>query len=449
MLTSQQRQRIQTAAKRARQATSARVGGAGGGHEYAPIGGCADLYHATETEVLISGPAGTGKSRACLEKLHDDLMAYPRSRALIVRKTRASLTSSALVTYEEKVLAERPEGPAIIGNVHRENRSIYRYPNGSEVVVGGLDKPTRVMSTEYDRIYVQEAIELAAADWEALTTRNRNFVIPIQQMFGDTNPDHPHHWLKKRCESGTTRYIESHHEDNPRLFRDDTWTPEGIAYIRKLDGLTGVRKERLRFGRWVQAEGVIYDNFDIRYNVSEEAEYNTALPIVMGVDDGYVYGDGPGYANYHPRVFLLGQETPQGGINIFYELYMTLTLPERQLEELAKAGYPQPEYAYIDSSARELRARIGEAGIAAAGATHTVSEGIKNLRRLIGDEQGVRLIQINPRCVNLIREMSSYVYDANATVAVVGEPKPLKVDDHGPDTLRYMTWHMRHGDVYA
>lgn len=396
--------------------------------------------------MLISGPAGTGKSRACLERLHELIKDQPNSRALIVRKTRTSLTNSALVTYEDKVLENNP---AVIGNVHRENRSIYRYPHGGEVVIGGLDKPSRIMSTEYDVIYVQEAIELTDNDWEALVTRLRNSVLPVQQLLADTNPDHPHHWLKKRCESGTTRYIESHHEDNPLLFRDGQWTAIGQAYIAKLEGLTGVRKERLRFGRWVQAEGAIYDNFDIRYNVSEMTGFNPAWDIIWGVDDGYQYGDGPGYANYHPRVFLLGHDTPSGGIDIFYEAYFERTLEEKALNEMLALPYPRPDRVYIDSAASQLKARIwDETGIPTVGATHKVSEGLKNVRRLIGpDENGVRLLHIHPRCVNLIRELSSYIYDANSSVAMIGEPKPLKIDDHGPDALRYMTWHLRHGDL--
>jgi len=421
--------------------------GAGGGHTYTPIGGCEQLYTAHETEVLISGPAGTGKSRACLEKLHRAISKKPSSRALIVRKTRTSLTNSALVTYEEKVLENDPR---VIGNVHRENRSVYRYPDGGEVVIGGLDKPTRIMSTEFDFIYVQEAIELDDRDWESLTSRLRNGVLPDQQLIGDTNPDHPHHWLKKRCESGTTRYIESHHEDNPTLFNQTlkTWTQKGLEYILRLDGLTGVRKERLRYGRWVQAEGVIYDNFDVRFNVTIHAEYNPEWAVIGGADDGYVHGDGPGYATYHPRVILLGQETPQGGFHIFYELYQTLALPEKTLDDLAREPYPPAERFYVDSSAAELKARIWEKGIPSVGATHPVNEGIKNLRRLIGpDENGQRLLYIHPRCINLIRELSAYVYDANARIANVGEPKPLKVDDHGPDCARYLCWHLRHAGM--
>ena len=130
----------------------------------------------------------TGKSRACLEKLHLCAQKYPRMRGLIIRKTRESLSEAALVTYEDKVLPERSpiaEGP------RRNFRQVYTYPNGSQIVVGGLDKPGKVMSTEYDMIYVQEAVELDLVDWLALTTRLRNNVMPYQQLIADCNPDAP------------------------------------------------------------------------------------------------------------------------------------------------------------------------------------------------------------------------------------------------------------------
>lgn len=118
---------------------------------------------------------------------------------------------------------------------------------------------------------------------------------------------------------------------------------------------------------------------------------------------------------------------------------------ERSLDTVLEWPYPRPELAYVDSSAVELLARIWERSIAATGATHRVSEGIKNVRRLICDGNDVRLMQIHPRCTHLIREMQSYSYDENSKLVEVGEPKPLKIDDHSCDALRYMTWHLRFG----
>src|SRR2546430_1507524 len=75
-------------------------------HRYAPRGGCLEAFRARDDEVLVSGPAGTGKSRACLEKLHLMALLNPGMRGLITRKTLVSLGGTALVTWREHVAAE-------------------------------------------------------------------------------------------------------------------------------------------------------------------------------------------------------------------------------------------------------------------------------------------------------------------------------------------------------
>jgi len=93
--------------------------------------------------------------------------------------------------------------------------------------------------------------------------------LPFQQIIADTNPDTPTHWLRRRCDSGQMLLFESRHEDNPELW-DRTvkrWTVRGAQYMAKLDALTGPRKDRLRYGRWVQAEGVVYNGWDRRLHL--------------------------------------------------------------------------------------------------------------------------------------------------------------------------------------
>ncbi|GAG05846.1 unnamed protein product, partial [marine sediment metagenome] len=71
---------------------------------YEPHGAAKDLFYFQGREVLIEGPAGTGKSRAIWEKLYAVAYKYPGCRILVVRKTRESMTESVLVTWEDKVL---------------------------------------------------------------------------------------------------------------------------------------------------------------------------------------------------------------------------------------------------------------------------------------------------------------------------------------------------------
>jgi phage terminase large subunit len=211
---------------------------------YQPIGAALEAFYSRAPEVLLSGPAGTGKTRSILEKLHLCASKYAGMRGVIVRKTRSSLSESGLVTFEEKVL---PAGSRIKGNTARRYRQLYEYPNGSEIVVAGMDDPNRIMSTEFDMAVVLEATELTEIDWENLTTRLRNFVMPYQQLLADCNPGSPSHWLKARADRGVLLLLPSVHEDNPTLFdrASGEWTEAGRAYLAKLENLTGVRRLRL------------------------------------------------------------------------------------------------------------------------------------------------------------------------------------------------------------
>ena len=407
---------------------------------YTAHGQAVELWRSRAPEIVISGPAGTGKSRACLEKLHFCALKYAGMRGLIVRKTRESLSEAALVTFEEKVL---PTWSPLKDGPRRNFRQAYHYPNRSEVVVGGLDKPGKIMSTEYDMIYVQEATELEQEDWQALTTRLRNNVIPYQQLIADCNPDAPTHWLWVRAQSDALTMLHSRHEDNPRLYRRSEWTDEGRAYLATLDRLTGTEHARLRLGQWVQASGIVYDVWADPGNVTEDAEYLPgAGDVLWSVDDGYSGElDGATYlytANSHPRVFGLYQLRHDGTIARFAESYAVKTLSEHHIATVLVKGYPAPEYAVVDSSAAELRGRLQDQGIGTYGGTHPVEEGIKVLRRFLApDVNGRRRFIVHPRCVHFRAEMASYRYDA-------ATGKPVKQFDHGPDEARMMAWKLRY-----
>lgn len=402
-------------------------------------------------EVMLSGPYETGKTFAALSKLHALMCKYSHTRGLMTRETYADLVNTAVVTYEKKVLPFTPEdarsGVLKFGG---EKPQFYDYPNGARLVVAGLDNPGKTLSAEYDFIYVNQSEEIDLDTWETLTraVTGRAGNAPYTQIMGDCNPSHPNHWILARQLEGKLKLFEQLHEHNPVLYDQITGelTVQGVKTMATLDALTGIRYLRGRKGKWVQAEGVIYDNFDptIGQSVTYEAEYNDSYSVRWGIDDGYVRGQGPGTASYHPRVILFANITPQGFVYVFDEYYATGELSEVSIQNCLDKPYKRPEIGFIDSSAAELKARLWSSGIQTLGATHKVGEGIKNARRFMCDPNGVRMVKIHPRCVNLIRELQSYAYDADSTVSTVGERKPSKIDDHGPDALRYLLWNLRY-----
>lgn len=73
-------------------------------HRYAPVGSAAELFAARDTEVVLSGSAGTGKSRACLEK-------SLRARAF----AHAEQTGHTVSVGHASVLVIEPVGETVSG----------------------------------------------------------------------------------------------------------------------------------------------------------------------------------------------------------------------------------------------------------------------------------------------------------------------------------------------
>ena len=446
---------------------------------YRPYGGAFDFLYCKDPIVGISGPAGTGKSRLVLEKIHLLMEKYPGARYLILRKTRESLSEAALFTYETRVL---PEGHPALDGPKRSHRQVYRYPNGSEVHVIGLDKPQKVMSTEFDGAYVQEAIECDESDIEMVTTRLRNGVLPYQQLQFDCNPDKPRHWIKVGESRGAWKLFQSHHEDNPTLWqqapptitapteqwssrapdgRIGRWTPGGIDYIAKLEALTGARRQRLRSGLWVAAEGAIYEVPEACWYSPHEMWTDGIPPLswrrVWSVDFGFV----------HPFVLIKWAIDPDGRAWQYWEYYHTKVLvKDASAIALASCGYERidgetvakpdgpwdslPIDIICDHDA-EGRATIEDAlGIRTTPAYKGISDGIEGVTtRLAARADGMPGIMLARRCVCIVdtelddakkptssqEEWDGYVWDPKSEKKN-GE-LPVDLNNHGMDTIRY------------
>lgn len=228
---------------------------------FTPYGACWQVWNSQAFEILIAGPAGTGKTRSDLEKLLAAAMMYPVCRCLIIRNTRAELTETALAELEDHVFPEdwRKWG----GKAKRQQRQAYNLPNGSIIVVGGMDDPLKILSSEYDRILVVEAVQLNEVSYELLTSRCRATNTPYNQIICETNPNVPTHWLLKRAKAGKMELYTSTHRDNPKYVDQKTGqlTKAGKFYIEVVLGnLTGNQRRRLLDGVWCADEAAVFDN---------------------------------------------------------------------------------------------------------------------------------------------------------------------------------------------
>ena len=428
-------------------------------HRYQPFGTAVEAFRFKGPELLYAGPAGTGKSKCLLEKLHAVMLKYPGARGLIIRKTLASLGSTALVTYEEHVAKEHLLNGEVkwFGGSAKE-AACYRYSNGSRIVVGGMDKAMKIMSSEYDIVYAQEATELTEEDWEAVTTRLRNGKMPYQQIIADANPDVPTHWLKIRCDTGKTHYIRSRHEDNPILFHQTpdgpgALTEVGEAYIAKLDALTGVRYQRLRKGIWCAAEGLVYEEFDPQIHLHPRiGRPPISWTRYVTVDFGYT----------NPMVVQFWAEDEDGRLYLYRELYQTKITVEDMAPKILKAmnlrNEPRPRMIICDHDAEGRAVLEKHLGMSTKSAKKTVEDGIQAVksRLKVSEADGRPRLYLcedalverdkeladakKPTCS--IEEIVGYIWDRGTVRAQLdGKPpkeQPVKEDDHGMDAMRYM-----------
>lgn len=416
---------------------------------YAPRGASKQIFTMKDEEILLAGPAGTGKSLSHLQKVHLVLSKYPGSKGAMCRKTRTSMTNSCLDMFNRHVLK-------VIDKVHLHKQDQqFNYPNGSLLAIIGLDDPERIKSTEWDIIYIQEATECTENDWEMCISRLRNGVVPYQQLLGDCNPDKPTHWLKKRGDKGLTTILPSFHEDNPRLYNEltGTWTTEGLVYRAKLDRLTGVRRARLYLGQWVAAEGMVYDTWDPSIHMISLADLPSGWESwahYWAVDWGFS----------HPACLQDWIEDPSSGaLYRLREVYHTKWL----VEDLAKYIMSKTEGIYVpraiicDHDLEDRKTFERYTGYLTLPAYKHIQPGIQAVTsRLDKNWHGTGkpgLFLVRDASIIIDRdlkdeglptsteeEVDGYVWDKdyNRTINSKKDELPIDKDNHGMDAERYM-----------
>ncbi|MBS1914611.1 MAG: phage terminase large subunit [Bacteroidetes bacterium] len=393
------------------------------------------MFGAHEREVLIEGPAGTGKTRAVLEKIYLLATKYPGIRVLVCRKSRTSMTESVLVTWEEKVI---PAGhPCLLGvsgrRLQRSQRRSYWFPNGSQIVVAGIDDNADVMSTEFDVIAAFEATQLAEADWDALLTRLRNGRMPYQQVIGDCNPGRRLHWLNQRCNRGDMLRIHSRHADNPAATAE---------YVESLGRLRGARRLRLLLGLWADQEGLVYEAWDPQRHVVPTFTIPGNWRRICSVDFGFV----------NPAVCHWYAVAPSGRLILYREYYRARRLVRDFARDIVSlSAGEQIERTVCDWDAAE-RADLEAAGIRCTLAyKQSVVRGIDAVQARLADMGDGRpglvilrdalvrrdeaLAEVGKPC-SVIEEMESYAWPLDREGRARRE-LPVQVDDHGVDAMRY------------
>lgn len=279
--------------------------------------------------------------------------------------------------------------------------------------------------------YVDEATLIPRGFWNQLLGR---LSVPGARLMATTNPDNPGHWLRKdfinREGELDLRTWQFTLDDNPAL------DPKYVASLKA--EYVGLWYRRFILGHWVQSEGAIYEMFDTDRHVVDEVPH-----IERWLCDAIDYGTVNPFADV-----LIGLGTDKR-LYVVSEYRHDSRAARRQMTDseysqgrrrwLAGVPHPgsnvlgvRPEWTIVDPSAASFIEQLHRDNTPSVmPADNTVLDGIRTVATLLAADR----LRVHRSATGLIDELPGYSWDDEA--AEKGEDKPIKLEDHSCDALRY------------
>lgn len=371
---------------------------------------------------------------------------------------RSGKTISSIVAWSTFVTqAAHPGVPLLMSG--RTERTLYRNVIEPMISMYG-EKHCRYRQAQGEFIFFGKLIYLAGANDELAENKIRGMTVggwyadeltlhPASffkmglsrmsvsgaRLYGTTNPDSPQHWLKKEyLDRGDELNIQRwvfRLEDNLAL------PPEYVAALKK--EYTGLFYKRFIEGAWCMAEGSIYDSID------PTLHYVDALP--EKIVDAYVAMD---YGTTNPlvAVYMVVALHEEADGRLTPRLYVAdeLRYDSKKVGRQKTDGeYSQlvrdwlamlpvaPTRIFVDPSAASFIVQLYKDSVkGVTPANNAVLDGIRSTGTLLSNR---RLMFVEPKVRTALDEMGGYVWDSGWQLR--GEDKPVKLDDHGPDAIRY------------
>ena len=259
-----------------------------------------------------------------------------------------------------------------------------------------------------------------------MTTAHPTFIDEAQKrcsgrfkIIGDTNPDHPEHYIKKNyIDKADQKRIAAFHwtlDDNPFVSKEykdgiKAITPSGMFYERKINGL------------WVTADGIVYQDFDGSKHYVDSLDKFKFTHYFAGVDWGYEHwGVIQLWGVTDKREYVLIEEVSAQHQEIDYWVDVA-----KRIKARTERNIP----FFCDSARPEHVARFQRENIRAYNADKNIMSGIEETAKLI--KKG-KLFIYKPAAELFNKQIYSYSWDKRSGM-------PVKENDDSMDTMRYVIY---------
>lgn len=399
--------------------------------------GYKEFWHWKGRYRVVKGSRASKKSKTTALWYITNLVKYPESNLLVVRKTYRTLKDSC---YTELKWAIHRLGLDNFFDTKASPLEITYKPTGQKVYFRGLDDPLKVTSITVDKGYLcwmwlEEAYEVNnESDFNMLDESIRGAIPESTGLFKQItitlNPWNEHHWIKKRffdTEDDQTLALTTNYLCNE--FLDDA-DKKVFEFMKK----NNPRRYRVAgLGEWGIVDGLIFENFEEKQFDIDEIRCQKGIKSVFGLDWGYT--------NDPTALFCGLIDTKNMLLYVFDEMYEKGMSNEKIAKKITKMGYAK-ERIRADSAEPKSIDRLYDLGIQRITKARKGKDSIINGIDFLQDYK----IIVHPRCVNFITEITNYTWDEDSKTGRKLN-KPIDDFNHLMDAMRYAIEDYTMGDL--
>lgn len=369
---------------------------------------------------VVKGSRRSKKSKTMALWTIYNIMKYPNSNILVVRKTFRTLKDSC---FTELKWAIKRLGVEQWWEAKESPLEMTYKPTGQKIYFRGLDDPLKITSIAVEVgvlswMWIEEAYEITSeADFDTLA----------ESMLGDCpeglfkqitltfNPWNEKTWIKKRffdVPSEDVLAMTTNYKCNEWLSKED---------IKVFDEMK--RRNPRRFsvaglGEWGVTDGLIYENWkEQEFKLEELKNCKSAF----GLDFGYTND---------PSAFFVGFLDLENKKLYVWDEFYEKGLSNKKIADLVTSMGYRKERITADSAEPKSIDELNTLGL-------RVSAAKKGKDSILNGVQWIQDLEIiiHPRCVNFLTEISNYTWDEDKFGNKLN--KPIDDFNHLMDAMRY------------
>ena len=372
---------------------------------------------------VVKGSRASKKSSTQSLKVIMEIMENPCINWLVVRKTERTLRDSCFAQLKwamRQLKVERYFKCSV------SPLEITYIPTGQKILFRGLDDPLKVTSITVEvgalcRLWIEEAYEIMSEDAFNRLDESIRGQLPdglYHQVVLTFNPWSDRHWLKKRFfdePSDNVLAMTTNYLCNEFLSDSDLVLFEEMKKNPKRYQVAGL-------GNWGVVEGLVYENWKEQEFSVDEIRGQTGIKSAFGLDFGYTVDP--------TALVCMLVDMEYKKIYIFDELYETGLTNQQLASRIIDMGYSK-EKIRADSAEPKSIEELYQAGLKGITRARKGKDSILNGIQRIQDYELI----VHPRCVNVLRELSTYQWAKDRFEKYTG--KPEDENNHAMDAMRY------------